>query len=114
MLARKKAAAPESREETLPAAFGGHGDQNDKTWQVVIQATQAVVHPSAHARPPGQLAAGLEEGDCRVVVDRLGVHRADDADLVGNASRVRQEITDHRATLAPGLEGELARLNREA
>jgi hypothetical protein len=30
------------------------------------------------------LEAGLNEGDCRIVVDRLGIHRADDADIIDN------------------------------
>ena len=33
---------------------------------------------------PGELRAGLDERDRRVVVDRLGLHRADDADVVGD------------------------------
>ena len=36
---------------------------------------------------PGELGAGLEEGDRRVVVDRLGVHRLDEAEVVDDAAR---------------------------
>ena len=36
---------------------------------------------------PASWAPGLEEGDGRVVVDRLGVHRLDEAEVVGDALR---------------------------
>jgi len=34
--------------------------------------------------PTRELRAALEEGDRRVVIDRLGVHRLDEAELVGH------------------------------
>ena len=44
-------------------------------------AAQPVGHPGPDAGPAGDLRAGLEERDRRIVVDRLGVHRLDDAQL---------------------------------
>ena len=40
----------------------------------------------------------------RIVVDLLGVHRADDADVVGNAADVREQVGDFLAGLAVLLE----------
>ena len=48
----------------------------------------------------GLLRAGVDEGDAGIVVDRLGVHRADDADLVGDLRGVRQQVADPLAALA--------------
>ena len=50
-----------------------------------LSAPEPVAEPGADARPAGELRAGLEEGDRRVVVDRLGVHRADEAEVVGDS-----------------------------
>ncbi len=44
----------------------------------------AVVHSRAHARASRQLASGLKECDRWIVIDRLGVHRADQADVGGD------------------------------
>ena len=39
------------------------------------------------------------------MVDRLGVHRANEAQVVGNLRRVRQQFTDFDAALPCGLKG---------
>ena len=41
------------------------------------------------ARPAGDLVAGLHVGDGRLVVDRLGVHAADEAHVVDHLGRVQ-------------------------
>ena len=56
--------------------------------------------PRAHARAARQLAAGLEERDGRIVIDGLGVHAAEDADLVGDVRGVRQQVAEPGAALA--------------
>ncbi|XAM01401.1 hypothetical protein OT109_08400 [Phycisphaeraceae bacterium D3-23] len=60
-------------------------------------AAQPIAHPRAHRRPAGLLVARLEEGDARLVVDRLGVHRLDDAQLLGARPGVGQQLTDVEA-----------------
>ena len=50
-------------------------------------AAQAVGQPRAHRRPAGDRRAGVHERVGRVVVDRLGLQRADDADVVGDRRR---------------------------
>ena len=41
-----------------------------------------------------ELASGLEEGDRRVVVDRFGPHRLDDAEIVGDLAMMGQEVAE--------------------
>ncbi len=59
-------------------------DQDAKRGQVLIGRAEAIAQPRPHRRPPGNLRSCLKEGDRRVVVDRLGVNRADDAEIVGD------------------------------
>ena len=47
------------------------------------------------------------------MVDRLGVQRLDEAEVVGDRGGVRQQFADPRAALAVLLELELARRDRE-
>ena len=54
---------------------------------------------------PAMLRAGVHEGVGRVVIDLLGLHRADDADVVGDLGVVRQEVADRLAGRA--VAGEL-------
>ena len=79
---RQEAASPQPVVERLvgPPAR----EQDDERRQVLVLTPQAVGDPRAHARPAGELRAGLHERDRRVVVDRLGLHRADEADVVGD------------------------------
>ena len=71
-----KASPPEPVVERLSAASGDHGHKSGK---VLVLAAQAVGDPGADTGPPGDLKAGLEKRDGRVVVDRLGEHRLDEA-----------------------------------
>ena len=48
---------------------------------------------------------GLEKGDGGVVVDRFGVHRVDDAHIIGDLTVMRKDITDPLSTLAVLGEG---------
>ena len=114
MGAGQETAAPEAGEQALTGAFLVGRDEHDKRWQVVVHAAETVVGPGAHARTTGQLAAGLEEGDRGVVVDRVGVHRTDHADLVGDATDMREEFADLRAGLAVASELKATRLAGEA
>ena len=85
---RQEAASPQAVVERLvgPPAR----EQDDERRQVLVLAPQAVGDPRPHAGPARELRARLHERDRRVVVDRLGLHRADDADVVDDPGRVRQ------------------------
>ncbi len=94
---RQEAAAPEPVVERLVVGVAGAlRDHDHEGRQVLVLAPQAVRRPGADAGPARELGAGLEEGDGRVVVDRLGVHRLDEAELVGHPRGVRQQLADAR------------------
>ena len=85
---RQEAAAPEPVVQRLVVGVAGAlRDHDDEGRQVVVLAPQAVGHPGADAGPTGQLGPGLEERHGRVVIDRLGVHRLDEAELGRRRSR---------------------------
>ena len=98
VLRRQEAAAPQPRVERL-VDLAGRARSGRRT---PAGSAFSLPEPVATARRPcsagpAMLRAGLEEGDGRVVVDRLGVHRADDAELVDDLRRVRQQVADPRA-----------------
>ncbi len=101
---RQEAAAPEAVIQRLvgPAPR----EQHDECRQVLVEATETVGDPRAHAGPARELRAGLHERDRRVVVDRLGLHRADERDVVRDLRGMRQELAEPCAALAvlPELE----------
>ena len=71
----QKAAAPQPVVQRLiVGAAGAARDHRHERRQVLVLAPQAVRNPGPDARPAGQLRAGVDERDGRVVVDRLGVH----------------------------------------
>ena len=114
VLGRQEAAAPEPVVRAAGRRLPALRDQHDERRQVLVLAAQAVAEPGADARPAGELGAGLEEGDGRVVVDRLGVHRLDEAEVVGDLRGVRQQLADPRARLAVLGELEERRRDRES
>ena len=105
MLRRQEPAAPQPRVERLIDL--ARRDQDDEGRQVGVVAAQPVMHPRAHARAAGDLRSGLEERDRRIVVDRLGEHRADDAQVVDDLGGVRQQVGDPGAAAAVLREPEL-------
>ena len=94
----QEAAAPQPGVERLIALPGR--DQHDERRQIVVHRAEAVGEPGPHRRPAGDLRTGLEERDRRVVIDRLGVHRLDEAHIVDDLAMVRQQIAEPRARLA--------------
>ncbi len=99
---RQKSGAPVIVVEDLPArqlaVLRGHDHERR---QVLIHAAQAIAQPRAHARPARLLGAGEEERHRRGVVDRVGAHRANDADIVGDGARVRQKVAEPLPAAAP-------------
>ena len=95
---RQEAAAPEAREDRLPRILArALRNEHDESRQIRVLAAEAVARPRAHARVAGQLVARVHEGDRGIVVDRLGGHALDDAEVVGDRLDVRQEIADPEA-----------------
>ena len=111
--ARQESAPPVVVEKQLPAGLrlvgGGH---DHKRRQLVSVATQAIGEPGPHARPARHLRSGHEQRHPRGMVDRLGVHAADDANLIGDPADVRQHLGELDPGVAVAFEGLDGRLDR--
>ena len=90
------------------------GNENDERGEILIERAEAVAGPRSQAGAAVELVAGLHVGDRRLVVDRLGVHAANEAHLVGHARRVGKQFADPHPTLAMLGKLELRRRDREA
>ena len=114
VLAREVARRPEPGRDRLHLlGVRGPGDQDDERGQVVVHRPQAIRHPGAEAGPARVLVAGLHVGDRRLVVDRLGVHAPDEAQVVDHPGRVGEHLRDPHAALAVLLELVLRGSDRE-
>ena len=98
MLARQKSIAPKARVQRLVDAV--LGNENHEGGKVLIGGTQPIAHPRTKTGPTGNLRPGLEEGDGRIVVDGLGVQRADDAQVIGHLGCPGQQLAHPCSTLA--------------
>ena len=99
----KETGSPQAIVECLEVSFAA-ADHDDVGGHVGVVATEPVAKPRAHARFSGLLLAGVDEGDGRVVVDGLGVHRFDDGDVIDDAGGVREEFADPSAVLTVSFE----------
>ena len=115
MFAREEPGAPEALVERLrlgaPLPARGH---HHEAGQVPVHGAEPVGEPRPEAGPAGLLRARLHERDRGVVVDRVGVDAAHDAQVVDHLRRVGQRLRDLGAALAVAREVELARRDREA
>ncbi len=102
--AGQEAATPLPRGDRLVLPALSEGREDDEAGQVVGLAAQSVGDPGAHAGPAGDLRTGVHEHVGRVVVDRLGGHRSDQADLVDHRPDVREQCADLGPLLAKRLE----------
>ena len=98
MLGRQEARAPEMRHQRLAALV--LRDQDDERGEILMGVAEAVVEPGADARPARDLRATLHERHARTVVDALRMHRADEAEPVGDLGRVGQEFRERRTAFA--------------
>ena len=93
----QEARAPEVRHQRLAALVVR--DEYDERGKVVVGIAEAVVEPGTDARPPWDLRPALHEGHAGSVVDAFGVHRADEAEPVGDLRRVGQKLAQPGAGL---------------
>ena len=96
----QKAAAPHGRAAGGSAAAG----EDDVGRQVVRFAAQAIRQPASHHGQAQFAAAALHRECGRVVIELIGVQRANQADVVGTRGDVRQQIGKLHAALAVALE----------
>ena len=88
-------------------------DEHDEARQVFGFGAETVRDPRTHGGTTDDLGAGVHEGVGGVVVDRVGGHRADDAEFVCDGADVREKLGDFSAALAEALEGGLGRPTNE-
>ena len=86
--AGQKAVAPVAGQQGLTLA--APRSQNHEGRQLTVFAAQAVREPGAHGGTSRLLSPRLDQGHGRIVVDGVGMHRANDGQVVGYAGRVRQ------------------------
>ncbi len=107
-LSGQKTAVPHARRDGLRAA-AFRGSQHDKSRKILALAAEAIHDPRTHRRPAGNRCAGIHEGVRRIVIDGVGDHRADNAEIVGHRADVRKQLADFLARpTAPG-KGKLRR-----
>ena len=73
-----------------------HGDERG---QVLILAAQAVAQPGTQAGPDLPRFATVHEEQRRLMVWHVGVHRANEADVVDRTRRVAKQVADFDAAL---------------
>ena len=81
-------------------AAAAAGTEDDEAGQVLVFGAQAVGDPRAHRRPRGGDVAGMKQAAGGRVGGVEGVHRADDAEVVGERGEVGQQFADFEAGLA--------------
>ena len=99
IFAGQEARTPKPGVERL-IAFLAVGNHDDERGKILVLRAETVAQPRPHARTARLLESCLDEGDRRVMIDRLGVDRLDDGNVVRDARDVRQQFTDPRAGLA--------------
>ena len=75
--------------------------QHHEGWQILILGAEAVAQPGAHAGEPVEREAAVHLEGRRSVVVALGEHRVDEAQVVGTAGEVRQQVADPGPALSP-------------
>src|SRR5687768_5404007 len=87
-LTRQETAAPHTRRHWLRVS-STDARKHNKARQILALAPQSIGHPRTHARPAGKRRAGVHHGVGGVVINLVGVHRTDDANLVSDRLRMR-------------------------
>lgn len=64
-------------------------NQNDEGGEVLIERSEAIGDPGSHAGTPRDHVPGLDVGDRRFVVDRFGVHAANEAEVIDHLAGPR-------------------------
>jgi len=98
IFAGEKAAGPK-----LGKPHGTPRTEDHVTGQILRLAAEAVQHPRAEAGAGRRDGAVVHQEQGGAVVGVVGVHRADDAEVVDVPGRVRQQLADRQAALAAGL-----------
>ena len=103
IFAREEAAGPLARGDRLRAGFAD-GGEDDEAGEILRFGAEAIQQPRAHAWPAFDGRACVHERVRGIVIDLLGVHGLDHANLVRERSDIREEAGHGQAALAVGLE----------
>ena len=82
------------------AAVGEAGGDGDEAGEVFVFGAEAVVDPGTHGGADEVGGAGVEEEGGGAVGDAFGVHAFDEAEVVGHAGHVGEEVGGPEAGLA--------------
>ena len=113
VLRRKEAAAPKPVVQRLSAESAALRHHGHKGGQILVLTAQPVRQPGPDAWPACPLSTRLEERDRRIMVDGFGVHRLEEAQLVGDLRRERHQLTDPRPAFSAPGKLKLTRCDRE-
>src|SRR5262249_34303084 len=108
-LSGQEAAVPLPRCDRLSLAKPAQRRQHDEARQTIRLGAEPVEQPRAHARTARDGGPRVHERMGRIVVDRLGLHRAEDTKVIRNRADVREDCADFLARLAELLERMLRR-----
>ena len=87
------------------AACSGTGAEDDEAGEILRLRAEAVGDPGAHGRATDLIVAGEEFELAGMVVELVGVHRADEAEVAGDGSGVGEQVGEIHALGAVFLEG---------
>jgi len=90
-----------------PAARSLGARQDDEPRKIARFAPQSVQRPRTEARTPELLRAGVHHDLSGSMIDRFGLHRADQTEVVGDRAEMRQSIAQLHAAFATRLERKL-------
>lgn len=103
--AGEEAAAPLAGGDGLGGAAGAGGDGDDEAGEVLGFGTEPVGHPRAHRGAAGDLGTGVHEHVGGIVIDGLGGHRANEAEVIDDGADVGEEGGDFGSVPAELGEG---------
>src|SRR5262249_35472595 len=108
-LAWQHARGPLPRRDRLHAAAPSGRHHHDEARQIIRFRAKPVEQPRPEARPARQNRSVIHYLVGGIMVDLLAVHRADEAQVVGNSSHVREDLRYFLAGFPELLEGVLRR-----
>ena len=76
------------------------GAHHHKSGHVLVVAAQAVGHPRAEAGTHLARLAAIHEQQRRLVIGHVGLHRANDTDVINAGGRLFEELADLDAALS--------------
>ena len=97
---RQEAAPPQAVIQRLVVrAAGPARHHRDERGEIFVFRTESIRQPRTEAGPSSKLCSRGEKRHRRIVIDRLGRKRLDEAQFVGHSRQMREQFADGRAAL---------------